>query len=254
MLIFLFSAIFMVSAGEDITVTGFVENNVLLPCDCSGRNLEAFSWQKDEKMHVTKYNNDNLNFGNNYINRVKTYFRGDSRNCSILLTNITLDDQGQYRCIFNRKERYTYINVDLNVCGSDICQYTQSTPSGGKVYHCDVRQHCREPEITWILDGETPIDSPTINIFNTSNLDKQTGPYYFYSTLKTEHKFTSEPQCNVTCPETEPEVLQRLNTQTHQDPNHYLRTLCKFVPIVLILGFLLIWCRRRGTSHRLPSE
>lgn len=81
-----------------------------------------FKWQMDEPkaILVLTYNNNITLFGNGYRGRAKMFLRENSNNCSVLLANITADDQGTYRCSFYVQRRYTKKFVYLNVSGESL--------------------------------------------------------------------------------------------------------------------------------------
>lgn len=70
---------------------------------------------------VLKYSNNQSSFGNSYRGRATMFLSEKSNNCSVLLANITADDQGKYRCSFYNQERYMKDFVYLNVCGESLC-------------------------------------------------------------------------------------------------------------------------------------
>ncbi|XP_076730971.1 uncharacterized protein LOC106675481 isoform X3 [Maylandia zebra] len=257
---FLLSAFFVVSAGEGIPVTvkGFEKDDVLLPCDCPNRDLNKdFKWQveKDEERGVERklifrYNDGTLDFKDNLSHRYETFFHKDSSNCSVLLKNITKEDQGKYSCRFNSPQ-YRRFYVNLVVFGTHIFQHNKTLPNGEDVYQCVVKlDSYKEPNIQWTLNGTCLSNSTTTNISTTYSLDEETDVHYFHSRLETESNFLSEPRCqvNVTCPSA---MSSMSGTSKDPNPDPYFRILCKGVPVVLVLGFLLIWCRR-GTSHNFP--
>lgn len=263
---FLLSAFFVVSAGDDITVTvkGFEKDDVLLPCDCPNRDLNKdFKWQVEEDEErgvkaklIFRYNDGPLDFKDNLSHRYETFFHNDSSNCSVLLKNITKEDQGKYSCrVFTPLYRHFYVN--LVVFGTHIFQHSETHPNGENVYQCVVKlDSYKEPNIQWTLNNGTCLsNSTTTNISTTYSLDEETDVHYFHSRLETESNFLSEPRCqvNVTCPSEHETRISDPDITQDPKPDPYFRILCKGVPVVLVLGFLLIWCRR-GTSHRFSGE
>lgn len=254
---FLLSAFFVVSAGEGITVKGFEKDDVLLPCHCPNRDLNKdFKWQVDEDEErrvkaklIFSYNDGTLDFKGNLSHRYETFFRKDSSNCSVLLKNITKEDQGKYSCRF-KSPLYTYFYVNLMLCGTHISQHKKTLPNGGDVYQCVVKlDSYKEPNIQWTLNNGTCLsNSTTTNISTTYSLDEETGFHYFHSRLETKEGFPSEPNCKLS-PLCKPEgVTEGIFLPSDTKPNPYFRILCKGVSVMLVLGILLIWCRR-GTSH-----
>uniref|UniRef100_A0A3Q2QUL4 Ig-like domain-containing protein n=1 Tax=Fundulus heteroclitus TaxID=8078 RepID=A0A3Q2QUL4_FUNHE len=77
-------------------------DDVLLPCNCADRDLkEGFKWQTENppslifKVKPT----EEINWGN-YKTRVQMFVNESSNDCSILLKNITEDDNKTYTCRF----------------------------------------------------------------------------------------------------------------------------------------------------------
>ncbi|XP_006788375.1 uncharacterized protein LOC102780106 [Neolamprologus brichardi] len=259
---FLLSAFFVVSAGEGIPVTvkGFEKDDVLLPCDCPNRDLnKEFKWQVEEDEErgvkaklIFSYNDRTLDFKVNLSHRYETFFHKDSSNCSVLLKNITSEDQGKYSCRFYSPP-YRRFFVNLMLCGTNISQHKRTLPNGANRYQCVVKLDCyKEPNIQWTLNNETCLSNSTMtNISTTYSLDEETGLHYFHSRLETKEGFPSEPKCELS-PLCKPEgVIESWFLPLDTKPNPYFRILCKGVSVMLVLGILLIWCRR-GTSHNFP--
>lgn len=108
---------------------------VHLPCPCSHNLDEEFAWQMDEpqQIPVLKYTNKQFSFGDIYNGRVITFLIENSENCSVLLANISTDDQGKYRCSFYNKKRYMmeFVNVNVTACPrTQLLQVITSGPAG----------------------------------------------------------------------------------------------------------------------------
>lgn len=122
-------------AGEGIPVTvkGFEKDDVLLPCDCPNRDLNKdFKWQVEEDEErgveaklIFRYNDGTLDFKDNLSHRYETFFHKDSSNCSVLLKNITKEDQGKYSCRFYSPQ-YKRFYVNLVVFGKSSIVDTNS--------------------------------------------------------------------------------------------------------------------------------
>lgn len=248
-------------SGEEETVTGVLEGSVLLPCNCSERDLnQEFKWQMDEpNMTVVLQHRENTtNFKKAYGNRTKIFLAENSNNCSILLTNITAKDHGKYRCKFFSDNIHQKRFVHLSVSASyNICQPKSSSNLNNnlnvKVFQCDAKGHYGEAEIQWILDGKFLTDSPTTNITLTKTLDAPAGLYSFTSMLNTSLTVLSEPKCNIKAKgistiithdcgtDNEPAESQpRTHDPKPEDSMRY-RYLVIF-PFMLVLGFsLVLW-------------
>lgn len=118
---------FYVVGGAGVeTITGVLGHNVLLPCVCPNATLnDDFRWQKEDSKEKV-YGSESNNVNDKYRNRSKIFLSGNNSNCSILLTNITADDQGKYRCS-HQKDMYKKKFVYLNVSSKSVCHYS---------YHC----------------------------------------------------------------------------------------------------------------------
>lgn len=245
-------------SGEEETVSGVLRGSVLLPCNCSERDLnKEFKWQMDEKTVVLQHSENTTNFERAYRDRTEIFLAENSNNCSILLTNITAEDSGKYRCKFFRNKIHQKFFVHLNVSASyNICQSNSSSnPNGdlsGEVFQCDAKGHYGEAEIQWILDGKLlSTDSPTTYINFTKTLNASTGLYSFTSKLKTSLPGISEPKCNIKaigistiithdCGTDNGRVEEQKQYPEAEDPMRY-RYLVIF-PFMLVLGFsLVLW-------------
>lgn len=117
-------ALFFLCSADDVRViSGCLEDTVLLPCPCSRNPDKEFKWQMDEpqRILVLKNTKNESSFGDSYKGRVTMFLPEESNNCSVLLANITADDQGKYKCIFYNQKRYMRKFVYLNVSGESLC-------------------------------------------------------------------------------------------------------------------------------------
>uniref|UniRef100_A0A8C2WU39 Ig-like domain-containing protein n=1 Tax=Cyclopterus lumpus TaxID=8103 RepID=A0A8C2WU39_CYCLU len=156
--------------------------DVLLPCTCLDLDEEfKFKWQMEEPnlMLMYMYNKSS----NRYTGRTQIFQTEKGNNCSVLLTNITAEDQGRYKCIFRSLARYS------------VCQTKDSLSGGVKVFQCNVTGRYREARIQWTLHGQPLTDLTKTKITHTNNTVN--GLYHFNSTLSTKLNWTSEPTCDV---------------------------------------------------------
>ncbi|XP_034742253.1 uncharacterized protein LOC117953390 isoform X1 [Etheostoma cragini] len=189
----------LIVSGDGATMS---EDSVLLPCACSERNLhKEFKWQMESpnKTLVLKYNNTTPNFNSKYMGRAKIFLPEHHDNCSVLFTKITVDDQGEYKCIFHKQEEYQSSLVYLNVSAGcyTVCHSADNLSGSIHFFKCHVKKRYRETEIQWILDGQLLTESNTTNITHTFTLDVRTGLYHFNSTRTTEAKWSVVPTCHV---------------------------------------------------------
>lgn len=110
--------VFTVSADKHVTINGTLGHDVLLPCACSGRNVSSeVKWQTEDPNVTRMFNHIQTTetFWGKYKERGKAFLSENRENCSILLTNITAEDQRKYRCIFSINETYKKSFVTLNI-------------------------------------------------------------------------------------------------------------------------------------------
>ncbi|XP_067459914.1 uncharacterized protein si:dkey-192g7.3 isoform X1 [Thunnus thynnus] len=122
--------VLIASGEEEKTINGILEDSVLLPCSCPNRNSnKVFKWQmeKPKMTRVFQYDEGTPNSLDRYEGRIQTFVAENSKNCSILLTNITKDDQGKYNCIFHEEDKYTRRSVNLNLSGKSHQRQSKQT-------------------------------------------------------------------------------------------------------------------------------
>ncbi|KAM4559444.1 uncharacterized protein PAE49_013852 [Odontesthes bonariensis] len=234
-----------VSGVDGVQVKSFLNGSVLLPCPCMGINLQMdVKWQSTSgrvaeygrKELVFKLNKTGPYVGDNYTGRVETFLSKNNHNCSVLLTNITAADRGEYKCIFYRKKLYTSEDVNLHVCGTaDISQRTVTHGNPTKVFTaCHVKECSAGVEIQWTSEKNPLTNSAqtTINI-SEGRLDTSTGLYHFNSSLSTNN-VTLDPKCEVRSKE--PDIQPRKEPEVSTD---IFRILFKLIPAVSALGLVL---------------
>ncbi|XP_033985031.1 uncharacterized protein si:dkey-192g7.3 isoform X2 [Trematomus bernacchii] len=241
-----FLAVFIVvtvSADKHVTINGCLEHDVLLPCACSGRNESSdVKWQTEgpNGTQVFRHIQTVETFNDKYKDRGKAFLSENRENCSILLTNITAEDQGEYRCSFNIDERYRRPSVSLNIYACYSVFQTANNSGGVNVFKCNVKGRYNTTEIEWELDGEPLRNSINTNITQKYNPDDPTGQIQFYSQLNTTLNPTSAPTCRD----------KAKAIATYIGYNYYAGTIirrsyCFYIPIMFVLGLsLLLWCRR----------
>ncbi|XP_056244410.1 uncharacterized protein LOC130177028 [Seriola aureovittata] len=248
----------IVSGDNEVTINGTLEGSVLLPCNCSGRNLEEeFRWQIDEpKMNeVFSHNTSTSRFNGSYKDRAKIFVAENSSDCSLLLTKITADDQGKYKCSYDYGGQYQRFFINLNIFANyTVCQ--NSSENGAiNTYHCHVEGRYQEAEIQWYLEGNVLTNSSKTEITHTDPVGAPNGLYSFDSQLETEHNWTSKPECDVTAKVISPIISNNCERQTDPpskiiaQPKYIMRYSFKIIPIVLVLGLSLFLCHRWKISR-----
>ncbi|XP_035532869.1 T-lymphocyte activation antigen CD80 isoform X2 [Morone saxatilis] len=231
-------------SGEEENITGVFKDSVLLPCNCSGRTLDEFKWQKDDPDAKVVLKSSNLSDED----KAQIFLSENGNNCSLLLTNITTADQGKYRCVFyTGKGLYNKIFVNLSVVATyTVCQTED--------FQCHVSGKYPKAEIQWKLDGQLLTNSSTIHISTTDTWEPSTGLYHFTSKLDTKLNRTLKPKCEVKAKDIPtrlsydcPMSAEVIKGDHHPKPrNRYL----KFFPILLVLGFSLVMWHRSHRFHQ----
>ncbi|XP_010775545.1 uncharacterized protein [Notothenia coriiceps] len=252
-----FLAVFIVvtvSADEHVTINGTLGHNFLLPCACSDRNESIeVEWEKEHPnaMQVFKHTQTTETFCGKYKERGKAFLSENRENCSILLTNITAEDQGRYRCSFYIDEQYTKSYVTLNIYACYSVFQTADNSGGVNVFKCNVKGRYNKTEIEWELDGVPLQNSITTNITQKYNPDDPTGLIQFYSQLNTTLNWTSAPRCRVKAKD----IATYNSSDCNADKNVQSKLVYNYgkdqrrsyfyIPIMFVLGLsLLLWCRR----------
>ncbi|XP_059382942.1 V-set and immunoglobulin domain-containing protein 2 [Carassius carassius] len=123
--------------------TKYTGDSVLLSCSCKDPNTkpEHFRWTHVESSR-TEVSSETLR----YKDRVHTFHNTTPSNLSLLISNLTEDDQGTYRCTVNNK---TSANTRLIVkgCVSSKHHITKSSyPGGSVILPCSCEDPKTRPE------------------------------------------------------------------------------------------------------------
>uniref|UniRef100_A0A3B1ILG1 Ig-like domain-containing protein n=1 Tax=Astyanax mexicanus TaxID=7994 RepID=A0A3B1ILG1_ASTMX len=98
--------------GETDYITAHTGESVLLPCSCTDLNSspDTFSWSK---YNTTSYAWEEISSeSDQYRNRVQLFNNLSPANLSLLISHLTEEDTGVYRCNLKMKKyRYYYITV-----------------------------------------------------------------------------------------------------------------------------------------------
>uniref|UniRef100_A0AAR2JMU7 Ig-like domain-containing protein n=1 Tax=Pygocentrus nattereri TaxID=42514 RepID=A0AAR2JMU7_PYGNA len=97
------------SETQEKDIHKYPGESVLLPCTCSDQRTIPVSvkWE-----HVDSGGTEVSNKTGNYTGRVQMFNKNLPANLSLLISNLTEQDQGTYRCLINNKQS---INITLNI-------------------------------------------------------------------------------------------------------------------------------------------
>ncbi|XP_058619794.1 immunoglobulin superfamily member 10-like isoform X2 [Onychostoma macrolepis] len=123
--------------------TKYTGDSVLLSCSCEDPNAkpEDFRWT-----HVESSGTEVSNETPRYKDRVHMFHKTTPSNLSLLISNLTEDDQGTYRCTVNNK---TSADTKLIVKGCVLSEHhiTKSSYAGGSVtLPCSCKDPKSKPE------------------------------------------------------------------------------------------------------------
>lgn len=225
-----FSSPFSAVGDEKVTISGDLKDNVLLPCPCLHRDLDKeLRWQKEQPhlIPMVKYSkNHSIDLDDRYRARVSFSLHHNSSDCSVLLANITAEDQGKYRCSFWKEERHSKKFVYLNITGESLfswlpavfLQSFQATnlefnhfnlshlpPAKYRVcltndsdlqsFQCNASGRHKDAVIEWKSDGQPLTDSAETRITHSKTVEAPSGLYHLISKLTT--KLPSAPTCDI---------------------------------------------------------
>ncbi|XP_049335642.1 polymeric immunoglobulin receptor isoform X3 [Astyanax mexicanus] len=104
----------LVKSGEDLEeVTGFSGESVLLPCSCSNLHSKpsTVTWKfasRESSADEEIYPNQN----NQHRNRVRLTNQ-NSGNLTLLISDLTAEDHGHYRCSVQHDHKYIRLNIKV---------------------------------------------------------------------------------------------------------------------------------------------
>ncbi|XP_046902849.1 phosphatidylinositol N-acetylglucosaminyltransferase subunit A-like isoform X2 [Hypomesus transpacificus] len=179
-----------------VKVKGNVGGNVLLNCSCNRVQDKFRSWQLGTAI-VFHNDTDKHEVVERYTGRVSL---PSSKDCSLLISNISVADQGTYTChVLKPHHVDTDINLSVSasyhVCMDLVSEETLEVSRGGpKMFQCQASGGYPESKIQWYLN-----DKPLHNCSRTdrSRKDNFTGLFYLGSNLTIELNGSADGQ--ITC-------------------------------------------------------
>ncbi|XP_041699765.1 CD276 antigen isoform X2 [Coregonus clupeaformis] len=264
------AAVFLSASAHLERLQAIVGQNVLLHCPCEKTNERTdIKWQLEDHTIVLHHNNRNntTTIGEGYENRVSLFLNEDRGNCSLLLSGITVADNGMYKC-YIKANTWNYFRITLHVAASySVCMHQvpdkASVGSGGGegfgVYQCKASGGYPTGQIHWKMDGH-----PLVNISrrDETHLDNSTGLYSLTSNLTMELSQGEKLQCMVK----NTYHASNLSSSCNETPGSSRNSLSKVavgvsvsVVVMLVAGvllviFLLTRCHRRERPTQRDTE
>uniref|UniRef100_A0A8C1P986 Ig-like domain-containing protein n=1 Tax=Cyprinus carpio TaxID=7962 RepID=A0A8C1P986_CYPCA len=243
------------SETERETETKYTGDSVLLSCSCEDPNTkpEDFRWT-----HVESSGTEVSSETPRYKDRVHTFHKTTPSNLSLLISNLTEDDQGTYRCTVNHK---TSADTRLIVKGCVLSEHhiTKSSSAGESVIlPCSCEDPQTRPEhFEWTraavnetlvsdtkeINGrfQTIRDSPHNLFLRISNLTETDGGLYVCSVNGKQSR-------HVTLTLTDPAVINAL------DYRYYLIFLLSLLCLMLLAAGCIFWRFARAKKGSRGSQ
>ncbi|XP_029559672.1 CD276 antigen isoform X2 [Salmo trutta] len=259
-----------ISASALSGVKGIVKQKVLLHCPCVNRNVrKKVIWQLEEHTTVLSHDgsDNHTTMGKGYENRVSLFLNEEKDNCSLLLSGITVADNGTYKCFFTANA-FVYEKVILHVAASySVCMDLVSDQAlvcsrggeGSGVYQCKASGGYPEGQIHWELEGH-PLVNPSRR--DVTHLDYFTGLYSLTSNLTIELSEGEKLQCVVENTALASNLTS--NSSCNQKPmsmessGHYKVEVAALVAVSLIgmfiVGVLLVFLLTRFCRHERSTQ
>ncbi|XP_029935911.1 sodium channel subunit beta-4 isoform X2 [Myripristis murdjan] len=108
-----------------VVISAVSGQDIILPCYCP--NPVDVQWQVEfsNSSPVVIYNETTSDFTESYKKRAEIFLAKNNTDCSLLLSDVTLGDQGKYECYFGKPLTTRY--VTLNV--SDVSYHQMQDPA-----------------------------------------------------------------------------------------------------------------------------
>ncbi|XP_037394963.1 uncharacterized protein si:dkey-192g7.3 isoform X1 [Pygocentrus nattereri] len=112
--------------AADIEMTAFIGENVLLPCPCS-ETTDQVTWQINGKPIVVNHYNaeDNTPRDDSFTNKSRLFLPYQKGNCSLLLFQVSSEDQKIFTCYTFNESHMNTQNINLTV----IAELPERDPS-----------------------------------------------------------------------------------------------------------------------------
>ncbi|XP_049342247.1 cell surface A33 antigen-like [Astyanax mexicanus] len=105
----------LVNSGRALSITAHTGESVLLPCSCTDLNStpDTFTWEKHNT--ISNRYEEISSESDQYRNRVQLFNNLSPANLSLLISHLTEEDDGWYRCKVKHGE-YTDIRLSVKDC------------------------------------------------------------------------------------------------------------------------------------------
>ncbi|NWW89863.1 HHLA2 protein, partial [Rhynochetos jubatus] len=174
---------------EQDTVTGLFSKDCILPCPFPPGSDEVIYWKKGNKyVHSYYYQRDHLESQDlDYRHRTRLFHENiPSGNASLKLSNLTVTDEGVYKCYVGTQQSKTEMEVTLRVKVSSYYALEYQTTGTKRTLTCSAFLTYPAPRISWV-QGNTSIqktgleetrDGVLYSVRSEQTIINTTDPYY----------------------------------------------------------------------------
>ncbi|KFW00217.1 HERV-H LTR-associating protein 2, partial [Eurypyga helias] len=179
---------------EQETVTGLFSKDCILPCPFPPGNEEVIYWKKGDKdVHSYYYQRDHLESQDlDYRHRTHLFHENiPSGNASLKLSNLTVTDEGSYKCYVGTQQSKTEVEVTLRIKVSSYYALEYQKTGTKRTLKCSAFLTYPAPPISWV-QGNTSIhetgweetrDGVLYSVRSDQNIISTTDPYYCHINL-----------------------------------------------------------------------
>ncbi|XP_042171373.1 polymeric immunoglobulin receptor-like isoform X1 [Oncorhynchus tshawytscha] len=286
----LISSFLHITAGCTIIVinygkiTVYSGQSVLLPCSCSKTQAKppSFTWTKLRGQQTTEIISTQSDL---YRGRVEMFNSNSPGNLSVLLSHVTEDDQGWYRCQISREK---YSDVELTVEGCTLSEprsrVVNASPGQSVLLPCSCsKTQAKPPSFRWtklrgqqtteIISTQSDLYRGRVEMFNSNSpgnlsvlLSHVTEDDQGWYRCQISHEKYSDVELTVEdittflIPTTSPKGADTVGT-SEEDPssspqqyNTIQYTLLAVLPVILIITGVAWYIYKRNKGKKNTGE
>ncbi|KAM6290423.1 HERV-H LTR-associating protein 2 [Porphyrio hochstetteri] len=182
---------------EQETVTGLFSKDCILPCAFPQGNDEVIHWTKgDKSVHSYYHQKDQLTEQDlNYRHRTYLFYQNIPHgNASLKLSNLTVTDEGLYKCYVGTERTRTEVEVKLHVRVLSYYALEYQKIDTGSTLRCCAFLTYTAPYIFWKQGDKSTqetgrqntTDGVLYSVRSDKNITNTTDPYYCHVLLPHE--------------------------------------------------------------------